>query len=74
MDEPASEFDGPWKEALEWYFEPFLAFFFPEAHAGIDWDRGHDFVDKELQKLAPEAKTGKGTCTASSQRRPVVPW
>jgi hypothetical protein len=61
VDESASEFDGPWKEALEWYFEPFLAFFFPEPHSGIDWGRGHEFVDKELQKLTGQAETGKGT-------------
>ncbi|MDB5311674.1 MAG: hypothetical protein JWO38_5876 [Gemmataceae bacterium] len=61
MDEPASEFDGPWKEALEWYFEPFLAFFFPVVHADIDWSRGYEFLDKELQKIAPEAEAGRGT-------------
>ena len=61
MDEPASEFDGPWKEALDWYFAPFLAFFFPLAHAGIDWAKEPEFVDKEIQKIAPESKEGQGT-------------
>ncbi len=32
-----SDYDSPWKEALDRYFEPFLAFFLPDAHAGIDW-------------------------------------
>ena len=49
MDDLASEFDTAWKEALEWFFEPFLAFFFPAAHNGIDWPRGYEFLDKELQ-------------------------
>jgi hypothetical protein len=33
-DELASEFDTAWKEALEWFFEPFLAFFFPTRGGG----------------------------------------
>jgi hypothetical protein len=37
-----SEYDSPWKEALDAYFEPFLAFFFPQAHASIDWGRGYE--------------------------------
>src|SRR5579883_212341 len=61
MDELASEFDTAWKEALEWFFEPFLAFFFPPVHGGIDWNRGYEFMDKELQQVVPEAATGRGT-------------
>ena len=38
-----TDFDGPWKEVLELYFERFLAFFFPQAHADIDWGRGFAF-------------------------------
>ena len=33
------DFDTAWKEALEALFEPFMAFFFPEAHQDIDWSR-----------------------------------
>ena len=61
MDELASEFDTAWKESLEWFFEPFLSFFFPVVHGGIDWDRGYEFLDKELQQVVPEAATGRGT-------------
>jgi hypothetical protein len=60
VDELASEFDIAWKESLEWFFEPFLAFFFPVVHGGIDWNRGHEFMDKELQQVVPEAATGRG--------------
>lgn len=56
-----SEYDSPWKEALEVYFERFLAFFFPHIHADIDWRRGYEFLDKELQQIAPEAATGRRT-------------
>jgi hypothetical protein len=52
------DFDSPWKEALEIYFQAFLALFFPHIHADIDWSRGYEFLDKELQKIVP--KTGRG--------------
>jgi hypothetical protein len=51
--------DSPWKEVLECFFEPFLAFFFPEAHAGIDWTKAHVFLDKELQKVVRDAALGR---------------
>lgn len=53
-----SDFDSPWKEAIDNYFEAFLAFFFPHAHADIDWGRGFEFLDKELQQLAREGEVG----------------
>jgi hypothetical protein len=37
----AQELDSPWKEALQRFLEPCLAFYFPQAHAGIDWSRGY---------------------------------
>ncbi|MEA2040815.1 MAG: hypothetical protein U9N82_13475 [Thermodesulfobacteriota bacterium] len=54
-----TDFDSPWKESLELYFEPFMALFFPEAHKAIDWDRGHEFLDKELQKITRETEIGR---------------
>jgi hypothetical protein len=36
----ASDLDSPWKEALERFLEPFLAFFCPHLHALVDWTRG----------------------------------
>ncbi|MBC8875225.1 MAG: cytosolic protein [Planctomycetes bacterium] len=56
-----TEYDSPWKEALDVYFEAFVAFFFPAAHADIDWSRGYEPLDKELQKIAPQAETGRRT-------------
>ena len=41
-----TDYDSPWKEALSLYFQPFLAFFFPEAHAEIDWSRGYQSLDQ----------------------------
>jgi hypothetical protein len=53
-----TDYDSPWKEALEVYFKPFLALFFPAIHADIDWSRRHEFLDKELQKIAPKSAGG----------------
>jgi hypothetical protein len=54
-----TDFDSPWKEALERYFPKFLAFFFPAAHADIDWKRGYEFLDKELQQITRDAELGR---------------
>jgi len=54
-----ADYDSPWKEALDSYFEPFMAFFFPEAHREIDWGRGYEALDKELQQAVREAELGR---------------
>lgn len=51
--------DTPWKQILESYFPQFMAFFFPEAFSMIDWSKGFDFLDSELQQVTLEAETGK---------------
>lgn len=59
MTEAHDEFDSPWKEIIEWYFEEFMHFFFLAAHADIDWSRGVEFLDKELQQVARDAELGR---------------
>jgi hypothetical protein len=44
---------------LEHYLADFLAFFFPQAHAEIDWHRGCTFLDKELQQVVRDAALGR---------------
>jgi hypothetical protein len=56
---PRPDYDSPWKEALDRYLEPCLAFFFPRVHADIDWARGHEMLDKELQPIVRQAKHGR---------------
>jgi len=55
----ATEYDSPWKDVLEIYFEPFMAFFFPEAYAEIDWTQGYEFLDKELAQVVRDAELGR---------------
>ena len=56
---PGPDYDSPWKEALDRYFERCLAFFFPQAHAEIDWARGYEMLDKELQPIVRRAGRGR---------------
>lgn len=58
---PTTDFDSPWKDILDLYFVEFMAFFFPHAHAAIDWMRGHEYLDKELQKITADADLGRRT-------------
>jgi hypothetical protein len=55
----SADLDNTWKEALELFLEPFLAFFFPEVHDGIDWRRGYQSLDKELQQVVRDARLGR---------------
>ncbi len=54
-----TDYDSPWKEALDEWFAPFLAFFFPHVHREIDWTRGYEGLDKELQQVTPDAEQGR---------------
>jgi hypothetical protein len=56
---PGTDYDSPWKEALDRYFEHCMAFFFPQAHADIDWTRGYEMLDKELQPIVRQSKQGR---------------
>jgi hypothetical protein len=56
---PRADYDSPWKEALDRYFERCMAFFFPRVHADIDWSRGYEMLDKELQPIVRQAKHGR---------------
>ena len=52
------EYDSPWKIILERYFQDFLAFFFPDMHSDIQWQRGYESLDTELQKVVRDAQSG----------------
>ena len=54
-----ADYDSPWKEALDGFFDPFLALLFPSVHAQIDWTRGYESLDKEFQQVVREAELGR---------------
>lgn len=59
VNQPPSDYDSPWKEALDIYFEAFMAFFFPVAYGDINWERGYESLDTELQEVVRDAETGR---------------
>ena len=58
MTHSTDHYDSPWKEAIEHYFPEFMAFYFPHAHADIDWAKDYIFLDKELHAIVQDAGLG----------------
>src|SRR6266487_2985381 len=54
-----TDYDSPWKATLDRYLELCMSFFFLPAHAAIGWSRGYEMLDKELQKIVPQAEQGR---------------
>ncbi|MGH9843032.1 MAG: hypothetical protein ACREEM_30200 [Blastocatellia bacterium] len=55
------DYDSPWKDVLSLFFPEFVAFFFPRVYEEIDWSRGFEFLDKEMQRLSAKASVGRRT-------------
>jgi len=53
------DFDTAWKFAVESLLPYCLALFFPELYKLIDWTHPPTFLNTELRKIRPEAKTKK---------------
>src|SRR6266511_3280228 len=70
------DYDSPWEEMLDGYFPAFIAFFFPEAHADIDWTRGYESLDTELQQIVHDAALGTRLADKLMKvwRRVGTPW
>jgi len=47
--------DALWKGIIESLIDDFLAYFFPDLVKIVDFDRGIEFLDTELQKLMPNS-------------------
>ncbi len=54
----ADQYDSPWKEAIERHFADFMQFFFPAAHAQVDWSKPVIFLDQELHAVVRDAELG----------------
>jgi len=51
--------DSVWKEAIKSYFKEFMEFFFPKIAQDIAFEKGYEFLDKELEKIVQDAEVGK---------------
>ena len=63
----ADDYDSPWKDVLEHAFPEFMAYYFPEAHAQIDWALGHEFKNTELRQVVRDAELGRRLADALVQ-------
>jgi hypothetical protein len=54
-----TDYDSAWKDVIEELFEPFMEFFFPEAHRDIDFSKGIEILDSELRDIKPYGNVGK---------------
>ena len=43
--------DEKWKNLISKYLEDFLSFFMPELYKEVDFDKGYEFLDGELNKI-----------------------
>jgi hypothetical protein len=59
MTDARTDYDSPWKEAIEFYFREFMDFFFPAIAPHINRHRDPEFLDTELQKIVREADLGR---------------
>ncbi|MCA1787123.1 MAG: hypothetical protein LC657_14215 [Desulfobacteraceae bacterium] len=53
------DYDSPWKEGMEQYFKELMQFFFSDIAREIAWDKGYQFLDKELQQVVRDAEIGR---------------
>ena len=51
--------DKLWKGIIEDCFEDFFRFFYPKWADEVDFSKGVEFLDKELDQLMPEAASSK---------------
>jgi hypothetical protein len=53
-----SNADSAWKDVLDVFLKDFIDFCFPQLSTLIDWSRGWEFLDKELQAITKNELTG----------------
>ena len=58
-NEAKNDYDSPWKDIIELWFQDFMEFFFPDVASRIDWQRDYEFLDKEFQQIIREAEQGR---------------
>jgi hypothetical protein len=58
-DTARADQDSPWKLVLRQYFPEAIEFFFPDIAKVVDWTKPVEFLDKEFQKITPDAEIGR---------------
>jgi hypothetical protein len=52
------KYDSAWKNIIRKLFKEFLEFFFPDIYEAIDFTKGVQFLDKELNEIDPDSNLG----------------
>lgn len=52
-------YDGPWKDMVERYLQPFLELMLPALANDIDWQRPYEFLNTELTCIASNHAIGR---------------
>jgi hypothetical protein len=58
VSKPKSEFDTPWKDILDIYFEQFIAYCWPSRYSEIDWSHSNEIIDLVLSYKALNLRFG----------------
>ena len=61
-DTQRADYDSPWKDILETYFQQAIEFFFPKTAAIINWQVPHEFLDKEFSCNIKRCRTRQKVC------------
>ena len=59
MNTQIADYDNSWKQASELYFEQFILLCFADIYPLIDWRRGFQVLEQELQQIVGETESGK---------------
>jgi len=54
-----TDYDSPWKDILETYFQPALELCFPQIARQINWAKGVQLLSKEFQKIVRRSELGR---------------
>ena len=52
------DYDNPWKQAIDAYFQEFMSFYFPVVAQAVDWASGYESLDSELPSLVRDGELG----------------
>jgi len=54
-----TDYDSPWKDILETYFQSALELCFPQIARQINWGKGVQLLSKEFQKIVRRSELGR---------------
>lgn len=54
-----SNYEEQWKQFVTVFFPELVLLVHPELHGMVDWQRGFEFLEQELLRIAPESDTGR---------------